>query len=171
MVPDPQHCSELVLWIRIGLNADPDPGLGWPKLVKFYNFANLLSHGLHEGRPSYRKSQMPSKGNIQHIYNYVGHFCPPGSGPAYQNQCESDPFHNTAVNITSSVSHLSESYLLEYIFTFFTILVIWNFFDRFVSLLYSLACAFKLFGFLKNLLDPDVGSGFFLRYSFLLTST
>ncbi len=75
-----------MLWIRIGFNADPDPAFfclcgsgsrsrvlmtkNWKKFTAEIDFTyifmikNLLSLGLHKGRPSYRRSLHPSKENI-----------------------------------------------------------------------------------------------------------
>ncbi len=54
--------------------------------------AIYLLLGLHNGRPSYRRSLQPSKENIQHFKTwnflifstFVGHFCPPGSGSGFR---------------------------------------------------------------------------------------
>ena len=78
---------------------DPDPGFddlklkknySWNKEIIFFGSKNTiyLSLGLHEGRPSYRRSLQHSKKNIQHFKTwkfctfsiFVGYFCPPGSG-------------------------------------------------------------------------------------------
>ncbi len=61
------------------------------KKFKFFwsKIAIFLSHGLHKGRPSYRRSLQPSKkrtsSTSKHEISslspiFVGNFCPPGSG-------------------------------------------------------------------------------------------
>jgi hypothetical protein len=59
-----------VLWIRIGFNADPDPGTRIGSftveiIVQFFILIVInLSLGLHEGHPSYRINLQHSKENI-----------------------------------------------------------------------------------------------------------
>jgi hypothetical protein len=59
---------------NISSNPDPDSGFCWPKIEKNTIKKNLpflstnafyLSLGLHEGRPRFRRSLQPRKGNIQ----------------------------------------------------------------------------------------------------------
>ncbi len=101
-----------MFWIRIHhfkLNTDPDPAFWWPKIEKYLqlgkmwfflsNTAISLSLGFHKGRPSYRRSLQPSKGNIQHFktwnfwifFYFVGHFCTPGSGSTDPIESGSNP--------------------------------------------------------------------------------
>ncbi len=74
---------------------DPDPGFWRPEIEKESTAENFLTIfwseiaiylflGLHKGRPSYRKSLLPTKDNIQHFktwnfFTFVSNYCPPGS--------------------------------------------------------------------------------------------
>ncbi len=100
------------------VNPDPDPGFWWSKIEEkniveiFKNLcwskiAIYLSQGLHNGRPSYRRSLQPSKENIQHFkkwnffifFTFVVNFCPPGSRSWIQ-------IHNTAIFFCQSAKRL-----------------------------------------------------------------
>ncbi len=85
------------------LNTNPDPGFWCPKTERkkpaeiFFFFNQKLQFtyplvGLHNGRQSYQRSLQLSKETIQHFKkgnylissNFLGHFCPPGSGSAFR---------------------------------------------------------------------------------------
>jgi hypothetical protein len=97
-----------VLWIHIGFKADSDPALqvnGFDHqnllhlaadkipIFDIYKIASYLSRGLHEGRPSNRRSLQPSKENNKHFkdefFEFLHFLDMPSADPdpADQNQC------------------------------------------------------------------------------------
>ncbi len=97
---------DLICQIQIlfGSGSKTGAGFWWQNIVKFYRlkkFQNCygiyLFLGLHEGRPSYRRSLHLTKENIRnskHKISYffsivLGHLCPLDPDPTDQRQCES----------------------------------------------------------------------------------
>ncbi len=92
-VSDPD--SIRIRHFRLSTDPDPDPEFWSRKIEKNLQVKKntiCLSLGLHNGRPSYRRSLQPSKDNIQHFKTWYfsifqifgGHFCPFGSWSGFR---------------------------------------------------------------------------------------
>ncbi len=100
--------SSILCWIPMRIRIQSGSRVSMTKNLKkitagkkfnifWSKIAIYLSLGLHKGRPSYRRSLHPSKGNIKHFKTwnflifsiFVGHICPPGSGYGSNDMIES----------------------------------------------------------------------------------